>query len=123
MITGLFSGTLHIGSGILSLFIGVGLLRHVSLCRKVAMVMLAAGLLLTLILGGVAIVSNAIPVMWFDQKLFGVERNMAAIGVSVTLLLAYSAMFLTLRRADVKAMFEDSVASPITDHNEAQIAI
>ena len=102
----LFSGSLNLGTGVLNLFVGVGLLRYRPLWRKVAMVMLALSLVLTPIFVAAVIVFSSLPFMWFDTPVTGVPRQAAAVAVATFLMISAGAQLWVLRRRDVKAMFQ-----------------
>ncbi len=110
-ISHLFSGSLTLGSGILNLFVGIGLLRYRPFWRKFAMVMLALGLVLTPMLAAFMIISSSTPFMWFDTPLTGTPRHAAVIAGTAFVMLLAGTQLWVLRRRDVKAMFEPPVVA------------
>ncbi len=110
LISGLFSGSLVVGSGILCLFIGIGLLRRRPLWRDIALVLLALGVIFVTILGAFAVFGEAVPVQWFDTQLFGAERRVGAALLTAFLLLIYGGQIWMLTKANVKAVFKSDRA-------------
>lgn len=102
----LYSGVFSISTTVLSLFVGIGLLRHSPRWRTVALVLLVIGVVFIFIFGVVAIVSNAVPVTWFDLQLFGTKRRAVVTVAVVSLLLLNAWMISTLVKANVKALFQ-----------------
>ena len=105
-ISQLFLGSLTLGTGVLNLFVGIGLLRTRPFWRKVAMVMLAVGLVLTPIVVVAMIMFSSTPVMWFDTSLTGAARHAAAFAIAAFLMMAAGVQLWVLCRRDVKAVFE-----------------
>ena len=104
-ISHLFSGSFTLGTGVLNLIVGIGLLRYRPFWRKVAMVMLGVGLVLTPIVVVAAIMFSSAPVLWFDTPLTGSSRQAAAVAITGVLMMLAGAQLWALRRRDVRAMF------------------
>ena len=110
-ISHLFAGSLTFGTGVLNLFVGIGLLRYRPFWRKFALVMLALGLVLAPILVAATIILSSTPLMWFDTPFTGSPRQAAAIAGTAFVMLLAGTQLWVLRRRDVKAMFEAPVAA------------
>ena len=106
MIGNLFEGNVTIGTGILSFLIGVCLFLQRPFSRRVAMVLLAIGVAFILIIGSVAISSDAFSVNWFGTPLAGATRRLLATFATLFFLLLYGGMFWVLGKEDVRAAFE-----------------
>ncbi len=109
-ISHLFSGSLTVGAGLLNLFVGIGLWRYRPFWRKVAMVLLALGLVFSPMIAA-AIMFTSMPVSWFGTPLTGASRQIAALVIPAFFMVVAGAQLWVLRRRDVKAIFDATVVA------------